>query len=52
MYHVPSLSANLLSVYQLTQTSKVVKYWSNRFFFKDMKNDRLIFIEGFLDSKD
>jgi hypothetical protein len=52
IYHVPNLSENLLLVSQLTQTSNIVEFWPDRFFVKDLKNDRSIVTEGFLDSKD
>jgi len=51
VFHVPNLSANLLSVSQLTHTGKIVEYWPNQLFVKDVKNDRLIIVEGFLNSK-
>jgi len=38
IYHVPNLSANLLSVSQPTQTCKIVEFRIDQFFFQDMKN--------------
>lgn len=52
MFHVPSLSANLLSISQLAQTSKIVEFWPNCFFIKDIKKDRSIIVEGVLYPKD
>ena len=52
MYHVPSLSTNLLLVSRLTQIDKIVEFWLDQLFVKDMKNDRLIVTEGLIDSKD
>ena len=52
VYHVSSLSSYLLSISQLKQTSNIVEFWPNHFFVKDIKNDRLIFLEGCLNSKD
>ena len=51
-YHVPNLSANLFSIDQLTQTSNIVKFWSDWFFIHDLKKGQSIIIGGFLDSKD
>ena len=42
VYHVPSLSANILSISQLTQTSKIVEFQPDHFFVKDLKDDRSI----------
>lgn len=52
MYHVPSLSANLFLVSLLTQIGNIVEFWLDQFFIKDLKNDTVIFVDGFLDSKD
>jgi hypothetical protein len=52
VYHVPSLSANLLFVPQLTQTGKKVEFWLDWFVVKDMHNNFVVVIEGFLDPKD
>ena len=51
MYHVPSLSANMLSIFQLTQIGKIMEFWMDKFLIKDLKNDRSIGIEGFLDPR-
>jgi hypothetical protein len=37
---------------KLTETSKIVEFYPDRFFDKDFKNDKSIFVEGFLDLKD
>lgn len=50
-YHFPSLSEKNLSVSQLTQTSKIVEFWPNRFVVKNMNNEGLNFTKGFLNSK-
>lgn len=50
-FHVPSLSTNLSTVFQLTQTGKIVEFWLNKFFIKNLK-DRLIIADGLLDPKD
>jgi hypothetical protein len=52
VHHVPSHSANLLSISQLTQIGKIVEFWLDHFFLRDVNNDILIVTEGFLDSKD
>ena len=49
---MPNLNTNLLSVSQLTQTSRIVELWPGHFFIKDLKKDRLIIVEGVLNSKD
>ena len=36
-YHVPSLSENLILVFQLTKTKKTVEFWSDRFIVKDLR---------------
>lgn len=51
VFYVPSLSASLLSVSQLTKTRKIVKFQPDRFFIKNLK-DRLIIADGILDPKD
>ena len=48
---MPSLSANMLSVSQLTQTRNIVELWPNLFFIKNLK-DRLIIADGIHDPKD
>ena len=35
VYHVPRLSANLLSISQLTSTVKIVEFWSDKFIVRD-----------------
>jgi hypothetical protein len=52
VYHMHSHTENLFPVSQLTWTSKIVEFLLDCFFFKDLKNDRLIIIEGILNSKD
>ena len=52
VYHVPSLSENLLSISQLTQIGNIFKFWYNHFFVKYMNKDELIATEGVLGSKD
>ena len=52
MYHVLSPNEKLLSVSQLTKIVDIVECWLDRFFVKDLKNDELIVIEGFLNSRD
>lgn len=52
VFHVPSLSVNLLSVSQLTYTDKIVEFWPDHFFIKDRKNPRPIIAKGVLDPKD
>ena len=37
--HVPTLSANLLSISQYTLISKNVLFWLDQFVVKDVKND-------------
>lgn len=41
-----------LLVSQLTKNSKIVKFWPNCFFVKDMKNVGLIIAKWVLNSKD
>ena len=52
MFHVPSLCTNLVSVSQLTQTSKTIEFYPGHFFIKDLKKDRLIVTEEIFDPKD
>ena len=52
VYHVPSLSVNLLSISQLTHTGKIVEFWLDHFFVKYMNKYGLIVVEGILNSKD
>jgi hypothetical protein len=52
VYLVPYLNATTLLVSQLTKTSNTVEFWLDRFFVKDIKNDRSIVIKKFLNSKD
>lgn len=51
MFHVPNISDNLLLISQLTQTRKIFKLWSDRFFIKNLK-DRSIIAYGLLKPKD
>jgi hypothetical protein len=52
VYHVPNLSANLLFVSQLTQTGKIVEFWPDRFYVRDLKKGKLIVVDGILDPMD
>lgn len=52
MFHVHSLSENLLYVSKLTHIGKIVEFWLDRLFIKDLNNDRFIIREGLLDPKD
>ena len=52
VYHVPNLSVYLLFISQVTKACKIVKFWLDRFFVKDLKKDGLIITEGVLKSKD
>lgn len=52
VYHVPSLSANLLSVAQLTHIGKKVKFLPDRFVVKDIKKNFVVVVEGILDPRD
>ena len=51
MFHVPSLSANMLFVSQLTQVRKIVELWHDRIFIKNLKG-RSIIADGLLNPKD
>ena len=51
VYHVPSLSANLLSVSQLTNTNNIVEFWSNIFIVKDLRLGGEIFTSWYLHHK-
>ena len=51
IYDVPSLSVNLMSVAQLTQTGKNVEFWSNHFIIKDMRHGGVSIATGYLDPK-
>ena len=48
---MPSLSADLLCISQLTRADKIVEFWPNQFFIKNL-NDRSIIADGLLDPKD
>lgn len=52
VYHVPSMSANLLATPQLTQIGKKVEFWPDQFVVKDIHNNFVVVAEGFLDLKD
>jgi hypothetical protein len=52
VYHGPSLSADLFSIAQLTQTCNIVEFWPDRFYVRDLKKGNLIVIEGILDPND
>ena len=52
VYHVPSLNVNLLLVSKLTQTSKIVEFYPNPFFVKDINNENSIVAKGSLNLKD
>lgn len=48
MFHVPSLSANLFLVSQLTKTRKLVKFCIDQFLIKNLK-DGFIVTDGTFD---
>jgi hypothetical protein len=48
VYHVPSLSANLVFVPQLTHTSKKVEFWLDQCIVKDMHNNFVVSLKVFL----
>ena len=52
MFHVPSLSVNLLLVSQPTQTGKIVEFYPDHFFTKDLRKHRSIITVESLDPKD
>lgn len=52
VFHVPCLNKNLLLVSQLTQTGKIVEFWLDHIFIKDMKKNKSIVIDRVLDFKD
>lgn len=51
VYHVPSLSVNLLPMPHLTQTSKKVEFSAYQYVVKALHNNFIVSIEGFLDPK-
>ena len=51
VYHVPSMSANLLSISQLTKTNKTIEFWSDRFIMKDIRCGGETISFGILDPK-
>jgi hypothetical protein len=52
IYYVSHLSVNLLSLYQLTQTNKIVELYPDCFFVKYLNKGQSIVVGGFLDPKD
>ena len=52
MFHVPSLTTNLLLVSHLTYTSNIVEFCLSRFFIKDLKKHKSIISKGVFDTKD
>jgi hypothetical protein len=52
VYHVTSLSVNLLFVPQLTQTGKKVEFWLDEFIVKDIHNNFIVVAKGILDLKE
>jgi hypothetical protein len=40
VYHVPNISSNLLYVAQLTQTGKIVEFWTDWFYVRDLKKGK------------
>ena len=51
VYHIPILSANLLSVAQLMNSKKTVEFWLDRFIVKDLSLCEEIVALGILDPK-
>ena len=52
VYHVPSLSTNILLVSQLTHTRKIIEFWLNWFLVKYLKKDHSVSTKGILDSNE
>jgi hypothetical protein len=52
VYHVQNFSSNLLFVAQLTQTCKIVEFWIDQFYVRDLNKGKSIVVGGILDPKD
>ena len=52
VYHVPSLSMNMLFVSQLEQARKIIELWHDGFLIEYLKKDRSIVAKRVLNSKD
>jgi hypothetical protein len=52
VYHVATLSANLLFVPQLTEFGKKVEFLHDMFAMKNMNDNLVVVVEGILDPKD
>jgi hypothetical protein len=49
---VPNISANLFSVAQLTHIGKIIEFWLNQFFVRDLKKGKYIVFNKILNMTD
>jgi hypothetical protein len=52
VYHVPNLSSNMLFVTQLTQMHKIMEFWLDQFYVRDLKKGKSIVVDRILNPAD